>query len=920
VPTVRAIVASADGDTAAAGRLAVGLAEPLRQLDTLAELVRRAHAGDDHARRAALELLATLVEALGSGHELVFDDTSRSAEVDDSCCCPDPRTPSTLSSVRSTALSQVGLAEQPYEPGNSVLLDQAALVDVMLQAAALFDSDLAAGTLAASAVVGLAAAATTMESIVDAALAGGESAVGDRINELGRGGKLNWLQQAPVSTAFAAPMMQVMSGGAPGGVGLPGGFGLPGGVGLPGGFGLPGRPGLPDLPGLPETPLVPGLPKRPEIDDIFELLKPRKPKWDPDDWCPTYPWWEYWRDKNVIDWREVSRIGCMIKAFRLLRERERIGELTRPLRPSRVTWSDGITAIEAGGACAGSTIVIRGQGFPAHGTAVLMMRDAMGCSPVAVAPAQWTSTAITVTLPPGVISGAVGFADAAYVAAYDSWAAEQNRLGDEIKLLGCIGTSSIVRIAPFRECPPLTPFNNLSAGDAIIDSFTANGLVDAFVEPGAGIQLAWTVRNAVNVRLERISADGPFFAGSTVLNNPAGTTYWLGAVSYNRPLNYVYRITATGPCGSAVREVRIAATRRPRLSIGTIEVTQSIQDTSNSVRLVQSKPTIVRVTVNHGLAGFHGDTVPNVRGRIRVRPTNGGSSGWIDAANGTNPMQPSPGARITVPATPQRGNTNDTLNFLIPPAWNSGTVRYEVEVRVDSYGTVGAFAGFAETVSRTTGTFSFQRRRTLELRYVRVTWNGSTPSHQVCIDTLRSAVPLLPTPTANIAALGGVGVQTPTSNDAGRDDLLDDFDDQHNCSAWEAFWEWAGADCPDDDGTIWVLIPGVFARGRAFDIPSNVCFTPPSNGPYAAHELSHCLNQRHVGLMCSNGQTAQGGDPASAWPNNAQLVDVPFDVTRNVALSLAGVGVFDVMTYCGTPNNTWPLPARWDRLWNEIGG
>jgi hypothetical protein len=26
-----------------------------------------------------------------------------------------------------------------------------------------------------------------------------------------------------------------------------------------------------------------------------------------------------------------------------------------------------------------------------------------------------------------------------------------------------------------------------------------------------------------------------------------------------------------------------------------------------------------------------------------------------------------------------------------------------------------------------------------------------------------------------------------------------------------------------------------------------------------------------------------------------------------------------VMTYCGTPNNTWPMPARWDRLWNEIG-
>ena len=66
-------------------------------------------------------------------------------------------------------------------------------------------------------------------------------------------------------------------------------------------------------------------------------------------------------------------------------------------------------------------------------------------------------------------------------------------------------------------------------------------------------------------------------------------------------------------------------------------------------------------------------------------------------------------------------------------------------------------------------------------------------------------------------------------------------------------------------------------------------------------------------------QEAQGGDAPSAWPNNARLQDVPFDVTRNQALTLAGTGVFDVMTYCGTPNNTWPMPARWDRLWTEIG-
>jgi hypothetical protein len=324
------------------------------------------------------------------------------------------------------------------------------------------------------------------------------------------------------------------------------------------------------------------------------------------------------------------------------------------------------------------------------------------------------------------------------------------------------------------------------------------------------------------------------------------------------------------------------------------------------------------VTVRHGLAGFAGDVVPNVQGRIQVRPTGGSWSPWFDAANGTNPMASSSSSRISVVASPQRSRTDDTLNFLIPPGWNTGTVAYRIEVRVVGFGATGAFGGFAEQTSTTTGTFTFEPRRTLDLRYIRVSWSGNTPTDAACLATLRSAIPLLPTPTASVTALAGVGIQSGSDTDD-RDDLLDDFDDRHNCSVWEALTEWLGSDCPDDDGAVWVLIPGVFFRGRAYDIPSNVCFTPPNDGPYAAHELSHCFDQEHVSVMCSNGQTATGGDAPSDWPNNAQLLDVPFDVTRNSALTLVGTGVFDVMTYCGTPNNTWPMPVRYQRLWDEIG-
>ena len=192
-----------------------------------------------------------------------------------------------------------------------------------------------------------------------------------------------------------------------------------------------------------------------------------------------------------------------------------------------MTWSTGITSIEQGGACAGNTVVLHGSGFPSRTTTVLLIPTADGCRPVSVTAANWTSKKITFQLPGGVATGPVGFGDAAYIAAYDAWAAEQNRLADEIRGLGCFLGQSLPWVPPFRECPPLTPVNRITAGAPIIDAFTANGAALAVVEPGVGAFLAWTVRNATSVRIDRISATGPTFAGSTSLVNPATTsTCW----------------------------------------------------------------------------------------------------------------------------------------------------------------------------------------------------------------------------------------------------------------------------------------------------------------------------------------------------------------------------------------------------------
>jgi hypothetical protein len=875
---VRVLGATAVDDTAlgALGRLTFGLTAPLVQLEELGTRAEQAIAGDAHACREVRDTIARLA-ANAPGFRGIVDRLL--AESKERCCG---------ANAWPSGPDGEAAPGRPRPDTAQSLLDESALAKLLTAVARLYVED--ADTQrqdAIDTVVALAAAATHLGTFVRVLNESGAAALVDHLDDLAAAGRLAWVGGAP---------LPVRSGGAPGGP-----FGPEGIPGLPGGFSIPH--------GDPDNPL-----RDPRIDDLLGRVRHRR-RWDPEIWDHNFPWW---RDPiEYIDQAQISLIRCLLVLAKLLQQRKE----PPPVPPPKVVWADTITRVRQEGACPGDFIVIFGSGFGAtQPSNIAVLLPALGgCRPVAVSPPNWSDTRIRVRLPPWVKSGPVGFGDADYIALYDDWAKRMNALTAQIRALPCFKGTPPPRVLPFGMCPPTTNFNRLRAGTPVINAFTANFSLNAVVEPSQAITLRWTVLNAEQVQIDRISATGPTFSGSTSLVNPLSASYALGAPNHTGPVVFRYRLTATGPCGTLTRDLAIVGSKRPQLSIAAVEVTQSIQTLSQSVRLVASKPTVVRVFVNHGLAGWWTNQVPGVTGRLRVHRS-GGTSSWFDPINGSNPMAATPGASITVIALPQRNTTNDSLNFLIPSAWATDTISLEIEVRVSGFGAAGAFAGFSQSFTMWISSYTFEKRRTLELRYIRVNWGGNTPTDAVCLDTLRTAVPLLATPTANISALAGVGVQTPGgTGDDDRDDLLDDFDDRHNCSFLEALFEWAGADCPDDDGAIWVLIPGVFYRGKAYDIPSNVCFTPPSNGPYAAHELSHCLNQVHVGVMCANGQQAQGGDAPSAWPNNAQLLDVPFDVTRNRALTLAGTGVFDVMTYCGTPNNTWPMPARWQRLWDRIG-
>ncbi|MEU3693795.1 hypothetical protein [Streptomyces narbonensis] len=856
-----------------------GLLAPHYLLSELHRLSGPVLDGDCHAAEELHTRVTELARRIPEAARII---EQAAEENDDACGCGHGRPLESSGSI---------------EPSTQGTVSEAALAELAIAVAQVFACEPAVALRASvGSVLGLSLMATTFDRLLGVLEKTGPAGVAREMNRMGA-------LLAGVPAAGPVRPLGASGGAMPGMPGLPGG-GLPGG-GLPGG-------GFPDdLRGFLRKHLK---------------IKEKGPfRWNPEDW-----------DHKPIGlfvppFIDTARIRCQIWLFIALQARKE----PPPTRPSRVVWSDNIVSVDAASPCAGSMVDVHGSGFGATQPPDVFLMVPIGgwCTPLEVAPANWTDKKIRFTLPNNVTSGPIGFADAAYVTAYNAWVDRMNKAAQEaVSASGCAGVSigDLPILRHFSECPPETVFNRLRAGSAIIRSFTVNMASLAVAEPGDALQLGWDVVNSESIRIERTSTTGPLLSGSTSLvNPPAASTLALGPAAHTGPTRLVYVLTATGPCGTVNRSVEVVATKRPGLSVASLEFTQGIQTMpSPTVRFVAQKPTVVRATVRHALNGWGSDRVPNVKGRIHFQVLGSPWSPWYDAVNGSTPMAPTPAASITVPADPQRRNTDDTLNFLIPPAYCRGVVVAQIEVRVEGFDARADFPGFSENVRAGTGTpnaITFASRRTLDFRYVRVTWSGATASDAECVRTLRSAVPLLPTPTAVIQPLAGIGaIAGGASSDNRRDFLLEELRDQHDCSFWDPGSDLLGDACPDDDNEIWVLIPGVFHRGSSGLIPSDVCFTPPNDGPYAAHELSHCLDQIHLGVVCpTTNQTAGGGDPPAAWPNNGLLGDVPFDVSINAAMQGSGGNVWDVMTYCGTPTTggrfTWPSPQRWQQLWDYIG-
>ena len=142
------------------------------------------------------------------------------------------------------------------------------------------------------------------------------------------------------------------------------------------------------------------------------------------------------------------------------------------------------------------------------------------------------------------------------------------------------------------------------------------------------------------------------------------------------------------------------------LSIGHIEVTQAIQDETNSIPLVEDRRTVVRVFPV--VADPPGDPLHGVtavlrafRGGQRLVPA--------ELVPRNRPIQ----ARTTY----DRHNTNDSLNFILPDDWLHGQVQLEAEVNPG--GTIPE-RDRKNNIQRVTVTFVF--RCPLQVGYIPITY------------------------------------------------------------------------------------------------------------------------------------------------------------------------------------------------------
>lgn len=336
----------------------------------------------------------------------------------------------------------------------------------------------------------------------------------------------------------------------------------------------------------------------------------------------------------------------------------------------------------------------------------------------------------------------------------------------------------------------------------------------------------------------------------------------------------------------------------PDLRADALEVTQAIQDLTNSVDLVAGKRTYVRFHVRSLDAARNGVTA-TLTVRRRLLPTLPYTTlGVLTPIN--------PGGTITVKTNPNRGLINDSFLFELPAAWRNLQGQLQLVARIDPANAVNDPIVSNNQIQRTV---FLLRGPSMRLRLYNVRYTVGQTTHQAsnfhlnALESwLRRAYPIR---NLNVTRVSY------TYPNAG----LPNVDTLNQNMAMARLFSiiFAGLN-PDtfyygivDDG-------GGFMRGKALGIPGSVS-SGPTGAPsgswgwdtdgsygdwYGGHEIAHSLGRSHAEFCGAGGGTSfpyPNGRISPALTGNTAIYG--FDITSR---AIYPPDWRDVMTYC---NNQW---------------
>ena len=346
---------------------------------------------------------------------------------------------------------------------------------------------------------------------------------------------------------------------------------------------------------------------------------------------------------------------------------------------------------------------------------------------------------------------------------------------------------------------------------------------------------------------------------------------------------------------------------RKGLTVSHIEVTQAIQDGSNSVPLIAGKPTFVRVYVDcdEGCT-----SVPDVTGLLR-------GYGPSDELAGS-PLPPV--NRLITPHdqawTDQRGELEKTLNFTLPPDWTAGTITLAAEVS----------SAVSYYVFPQAGTF--QPAQSLNVVYLPIRYKGEMPDVSRIQNGASWAFRVYPTARINYVpgatlewdrclSLDLVDTQCPLGL-PNTISLLNELTTRYRLVNARVYG-WlpngalgggvADASLPERVGTV--------AMGDDH----------PSEGPRVfAHESAHLMGRPHTKVGAE--KTCESPSPSkwSDWPDtSARIQEWGLDghgfgwLLSSSSAVKNPTNTYDYMSYCGSlaEDTVWTSPWTYEHLYSQ---